>query len=73
MQGPSIKKKSQEWHGTNRQCRGVILKELREKDHSTSKRLNEIWSNQSQLEEALKSLIQDGFIKKTKDKYSLIN
>ena len=68
-----IKKKAQGWHGTNRQCRGVILKELREKDHSTSKRLNEIWSNQSQLEEALKSLIADGFIKKTKDKYSLIN
>lgn len=58
------KRKPQGWHGTDRQCRGAILQFLREKDRATHSQFKTIWSNESQLEKALLSLIHDGLIEK---------
>lgn len=62
-------RKGQPWHGTKRQCRGMILKKLRDEGSFDSSALE--WSDSEMLELALKELEREGFITKRGDRYRL--
>ena len=66
------KKPAQKWHGTDRQCRGTIIEHLRTRENSTTKNLQTLWQDKSQLEKCLLGLIKDGLIEKKKEEYSLV-
>ena len=68
-----IKKKSQGWAGTDRQCRGVIVQALRENQKQTKGALKKIWHDETQVELALKTLLADGLIEATGKSYQLPN
>jgi A/G-specific adenine glycosylase len=55
-------KRTQAWHGTDRKCRGTIVQALRENSSLTEAKLKELWSDDSQVEKALRTLISDGLI-----------
>ena len=61
------------WHGSDRQCRGVIMQALRENSDITQSELQKIWSDRSQYEKALASLLDDGLIEKRGKRFSLAN
>ncbi len=61
------------WHGSDRQCRGVIMQVLRENSDITESELQKIWSDRSQYEKALASLLDDGLIEKRGKRFSLAN
>ena len=63
------KKRTQAWHGTDRQCRGVIVQALRENKILSIKDLKKLWHLDSQVEKALSSLIKDGLITSRKKNY----
>ena len=65
------KRKTQKWHGTDRQCRGAIIEYLRNHPKATESSLSKIWDNSSQLEKCLASLTKDGLITKNKKSYAL--
>jgi len=67
------KKPTQKWHGTDRQCRGTIIEHLRTNENSTTTKMKKLWSDGSQLEKCLTSLVKDGLIEKKKDQYSLVD
>lgn len=68
------KKRTQAWHGTDRQCRGVIVQALRENKVLTQKEIRKLWHLDSQVEKALSSLIKDELITSPKrNSYSLPN
>ncbi|MBU6313666.1 MAG: A/G-specific adenine glycosylase [Actinomycetales bacterium] len=52
-------RKSQDWHGTDRKCRGTIVQALRENESLTENALKKLWSDESQVERALKTLQAD--------------
>jgi A/G-specific adenine glycosylase len=57
--------------GSDRQCRGVVMKQLREADTVTATQLKKVWPVESQLEKAIATLIDDGFIEKSGRKLRL--
>ena len=57
--------KTQAWHGTNRKCRGMILRVIREESSVTFNSLSKSWENREQLESCVEALIDEGFIKKS--------
>ena len=65
------KRKTQEWHGTDSQCRGTILNYLREKDRGTRSQFEKLWSDKKQVEKALKSLETDGLIERQAKSFTL--
>jgi A/G-specific adenine glycosylase len=65
-------KRTQSWHGTDRQCRGTVVQALRENDVLTKAQITQLWDVPSQLEKALLTLLDDGLIEsRGKNKYSL--
>ncbi len=60
-----VVRKTQTWHGTDRQCRGVIVQALRENKSLTESTLKQLWNEDSQVEKALSTLIRDGLIAST--------
>ena len=58
-------RKTQAWHGTNRQCRGVIVQALRENAALKKEEIQKLWHDESQIEKALSTLIADGLISHT--------
>ena len=65
-------RRTQAWHGTDRQCRGVIVQALRDNESLSKKKLEQLWDVPSQVEKALKTLEADGLIEKVKrDSYRL--
>jgi A/G-specific adenine glycosylase len=66
-----LKKKTQNWHGTNRQCRGAIIEHLRNHAKATEGSFSKIWDDSSQLEKCLASLTRDGLITKNNKSYAL--
>ena len=60
-----IPRKTQTWHGTDRQCRGVIVQALRENASLNKSELVKLWHDDSQIEKALSTLITDGLISNT--------
>lgn len=62
-------RKGQAWHGTKRQCRGLILKKLRDEDSLDRKKIE--WDDQEMLDIALEELVAEGFITKRGSRYHL--
>jgi A/G-specific adenine glycosylase len=54
-----VVRKSQDWHGTDRKCRGTIVQALRENESLTESEIKKLWADQSQVEKALKTLQED--------------
>ena len=52
-------RKSQDWHGTDRKCRGTIVQALRENESLTENAIMKLWPDHSQVEKALKTLQED--------------
>ena len=52
-------RKSQDWHGTDRKCRGTIIQALRENESLTENAIKKLWPEESQVEKALKTLQED--------------
>lgn len=55
-------KRTQSWHGTDRQCRGVIVQALRENPVLKKTEIMQLWDVPSQVEKALLSLLEDGLV-----------
>jgi len=55
-------KRTQSWHGTDRQCRGVIVQALRENPALSKKQIMQLWDVPSQVEKALLTLLEDGLL-----------
>jgi A/G-specific adenine glycosylase len=65
-------KRTQTWHGTDRQCRGTIVQALRENKMLSKKEIHLLWDVPSQVEKALLTLLDDGLIEeRRKGTYSL--
>ena len=65
-------KRTQTWHGTDRQCRGTIVQALRENSTLTKKEILLLWDVPSQVEKALLTLLDDGLIEaRGRNTYSL--
>ena len=64
-------RKVAKWHGSDRQCRGVIMNALRESELVSNAKLAALWSDSSQYEKAIASLLDDGLIEKRGKSYSL--
>ena len=67
------KRNGQAWHGTDRQCRGMIVQALREQKQLSKDEVKAIWSDVAQREKCLESLIADGLIETTGNFYQLAN
>ena len=52
-------RKSQDWHGTDRKCRGTIVQALRENESLTENAIKKLWPEESQVVKALKTLQED--------------
>ena len=52
-------RKSQDWHGTDRKCRGTLVQDLRENESLTENAIKKLWPEESQVEKALKTLQED--------------
>ena len=65
----SEERKGQPWHGTKRQCRGLILKRLREEKSIDGDEIE--WKDREMLASALAELVAEGFITKRGDRYRL--
>lgn len=55
-------RKSQSWHGTDRKCRGTIVQALRENSSLTESAIKKLWPDESQVEKALVTLLEDQLI-----------
>ena len=55
-------RKSQDWHGTDRKCRGTIVQALRESESLTASAIKKLWPDESQVEKALETLLADNLI-----------
>ena len=67
-----VVKRTQTWHGTDRQCRGTIVQALRDNEILSKKELSLLWDVPSQFEKALLTLLDDGLIEaRGKSKFSL--
>lgn len=55
-------RKSQDWQGTDRKCRGTIVQALRENESLTLSALKKLWPEESQVEKALVTLLVDHLI-----------
>jgi A/G-specific adenine glycosylase len=65
-------KRTQTWHGTDRQCRGTIVQALRENKSLKKDQIHLLWDVPSQVEKAILTLLDDGLIEeRRKNTYSL--
>ena len=64
-------KRQAKFEGSDRQCRGVVMKVLKERDKASLTLLSKEWPIPSQLEKALETLIADGLIETTGKSYKL--
>jgi A/G-specific adenine glycosylase len=64
-------KRQAKFEGSDRQCRGVVMKVLKERERATKSALSKAWPIQSQLEKALETLIADGLIETTGKSFRL--
>jgi A/G-specific adenine glycosylase len=62
-------KRTQTWHGTDRQCRGTIVQALRENRELSKKQLHLLWDVPVQTDKAILSLLDDGLIQERKKNY----
>lgn len=62
-------RKSQTWHGTDRQCRGTLVQALRDNPMLSKKELQLLWDVPSQVEKAILTLLDDGLIEERRKNY----
>jgi A/G-specific adenine glycosylase len=62
-------KRSQSWHGTDRQCRGTIVQALRDNQKLSKRELKLLWDVPSQVEKAILTLLDDGLIEEQRKGY----
>lgn len=62
-------RKSQTWHGTDRQCRGTLVQALRDNSILSKKELLLLWDVPSQVEKAILTLLDDGLIEERRKNY----
>jgi A/G-specific adenine glycosylase len=55
-------KRTQSWHGTDRQCRGTIVQALRDNPKLSRREIKLLWDVPSQVEKAILTLLDDGLI-----------
>ena len=55
-------RKSQDWQGTDRKCRGTIVQALRDNESLAESAIKKLWPDESQVEKALKTLLKDQLI-----------
>ena len=55
-------KRRQSWHGTDRKCRGTIVQALRDNESLTEAAIKKLWPDESQVEKALITLLDDQLI-----------
>ena len=55
-------RRSQDWHGTDRKCRGTVVQALRENESLTLSAIKKLWPEESQVEKALETLLADHLI-----------
>ena len=55
-------KRTQSWHGTDRQCRGIIVQALRDNPVLSKREIMQLWDVPSQVEKALLTLLEDGLV-----------
>ncbi len=60
-------KRTQTWHGTDRQCRGTVVQALRDNSVLTKKEILLLWDVPSQVEKAILTLLDDGLIEERKN------
>ena len=59
-------KRTQTWHGTDRQCRGTVVQALRQNSTLTKMQIQLLWDVPSQVEKAILTLLDDGLIEERK-------
>ncbi len=59
-------KRTQTWHGTDRQCRGTVVQALRDNSVLTKREILLLWDVPSQVEKAILTLLDDGLIEERK-------
>lgn len=65
-------RRTQTWHGTDRQCRGTIVQALRDNPQLRKTEIMLLWDVPSQVEKAILTLLDDGLIEeKRKNIFSL--
>jgi len=65
-------RRGQAWAGTDRQVRGRLMAVLRESVGSVARsRLDSVWSDATQRERALQSLLADGLVVEAEGRYAL--
>ena len=65
-------KRTQTWHGTDRQCRGTVVQALRDNSVLSKREILLLWDVPSQVEKAILTLLDDGLIEeRKKNTYSL--
>ncbi len=62
-------RRTQTWHGTDRQCRGTIVQALRDNEILSKKKIMLLWDVPSQVEKALLTLLDDGLIEEQRKNY----
>ncbi len=55
----TLKRTTQKWHGTDRQCRGTVIQALRDNPSLSVDQLKNLWPDESQIEKALQTLLSD--------------
>ncbi len=60
-------KRTQTWHGTDRQCRGTVVQALRDNSVLTKREILLLWDVPSQVEKAILTLLDDGLIEERKN------
>ncbi|MFZ1409968.1 MAG: A/G-specific adenine glycosylase [Micropruina sp.] len=68
---PEVRRKTQPYEGTDRQCRGVLLAVLRHRPSATRDELLAAWPDPEQAEAALTSLVADGLVRAAAQGFSL--
>jgi A/G-specific adenine glycosylase len=64
--------RTQAWHGTDRQCRGVILQALRESKHPVANaQLRNLWPDGEQFKRCLLGLRAENFVVRTQSGWTL--
>lgn len=59
-------KRTQTWHGTDRQCRGTVVQALRDNSVLTKREILLLWDVPTQVEKAILTLLDDGLIEERK-------
>ena len=61
------RRRTQPWHGTDRQARGRVMAALREQDQLATAEVADLWPDEEQRERILAALVRDGLAEAERD------